>query len=459
MKTFPRIIVLVLIMASAAIGFAQHPSTLKLKNDLHQYLAVLHAKHLFSGEILVAKDDSLVIWEPIGLASVENGTPIKTGTNYRIASITKTFTATLILLAQEEKKLNISDKVIDYIDGLSDKFKQVTIQQLLTHSSGLPHHEGIKDYWLVKSKLQLDTKQVIAEINGVDLRFSPGSQWHYSSLGYYLLATILEHVYQDDYEHILKNKILQKLGMTETGTGNALKIIPRMSTGYHLAKDDSLVIAPYRNYSMLKGAGDMYATASDLLKWSKSFFSNDLLPEKQKELLFTPMIVDPDQGRTYGYGWFIQNESQKKYFHGGGTWGYSTYLAFYPEEKISIIILSNVSTLAVESMAENIGKIIYGLPFVLPTVEIPISDSSIDLGLYSGSYVSDSGKMNLSVMNKQEGLFVQLAGNPVFQVYPRGKHLFFGKKIEIELEFETAGNAINGLKVERMGQTFHFKKH
>lgn len=459
MNTIKKISILTILCASAITGVGQIANPVKLKNDLHQYLTISHIKRSFSGELLVAKEDNVIYREAVALASVENSLPIKTGANYRIASITKTFTATLISMAQEEKRLNVNDKAILYIKGLSDKFKDITIYQLLTHTSGIPHNDAIKDYWLVKSKLQLDTKQIIAEINTTSLRFQPGSSWHYSSLGYYLLATILENVYQDEYRSILEKKILGRLHMTESGADYSLKIIPRMTEGYHLINDDSLVMAPYRNYAMLKGAGDMHATADDLLKWIRSFYASDLLTAKSKELLFTPAVIQNPLGKKYGYGWFIKNEKPIKYFHGGGTWGYSSCIIFYPEEKVSIIILSNVSTLAVESIAEDLEKIIFGLPFTLPTMETVGQNNAHDLSLYSGTFVSDSGEMKLTILDNKDGLFMQLQGNPPFQIYPKGNHRFFGKKVEIEIEFENQMDEIIGLKAERMGRSFHFKKN
>ncbi len=434
---------------------AQTDDFSSLKKDLHTYIDVIHAKKSFSGEILVAKGEDIIFRESVGLAFVEHDLKIENGAKYRIASITKTFTGTLIALAQAENKLNVNDKANQYIEGLSDKFKDITIYQLLTHTSGLLHNEGIKDYWQIKSKLQLNNEQIISEINNLDLLFPPGSQMSYSSLGYYLLADILETVYQDDFQNILENKILKKLQMTETGVAYSQKIIPRMTSGYHLVTDDNLVVAPYRNYSMLKGAGDMYASSTDLLKWGNSFFSNKLLNEKTKALIFT---ANNAEKKNYGYGWFIKTEKPKKYYHGGGTWGYSSYIALYPEEKISIIILSNISTLPTESIANDIEKMVYDLPFEMPKVEKEISADSIDLRIYSGNFISDSGKMKLNIIHTKNGLFAQLAGNPPFEIYPKGNHQFFGKKVELEITFEVKDNVVSGLKVERMGQTFHFKK-
>lgn len=436
---------------------AQSNEFLSSTDDLHQYLNVIHLKKKFNGEILVAKSKTVLFREAIGLASVEHNLTLHNGAKFRIASITKTFTGLLVALAQEENKLDVEDKVIHYIEGLSDKFREITIYQLLTHTSGLPHNEGIQDYWQVKSKLQLNTEQVIAEINELDLLYPPGAQMSYSSLGYYLLANILETVYGNEFQNILQSKILKKLQMEETGSSNTLKVIPHMATGYHLVNDDSLVLAPYRNYSMLKGAGDLYATSMDLLKWNNSFSNDSLLDEETKALMFTPQNQS-DNEENYGYGWFIETEDPKKYYHGGGTWGYSTYTAIYPEDSISIIILSNISTLPIKSIGLDIEKIVFGEPFQMPEVEKEISKEPIDLAKYSGHFISDSGKMQLAIIKTNDSLFAQLAGNPPFEIYPKGDHQFFGKKIEIEITFELSNNTVTGLTAERMGRTFHFEK-
>ncbi|GAB4286972.1 MAG: serine hydrolase domain-containing protein [Ignavibacteriaceae bacterium] len=425
---------------------------------LESYLNAIYQKKGFSGEILVANGMNILFQETIGLSSYENNLELNIGAKYRIASITKTFTGTLIAIAREEGKLNSRDKAIDYLNGLSPKFKEITIEQLLTHTSGLPHNESIKDYWQIKSKLHMTPAQVIAEINALELLFEPGSQFRYSSLGYYLLASILENVYNNSFENILKDKILNKLQMTETGIVDNLKIIPQLASGYHLVTDDSLVVAPYRNFSMLKGSGDMYSTATDLLKWNHSFFSNILLSNKTKATVFSQRRKTlVNSGDNYGYGWFISSDTPQKYYHGGGTWGFSTYSAMYPDQQISIIILSNVSTLPISSIAGDVEKIVFGIPFEIPTVE-EVSKDSIHLEMYSGTFVSDSNNMVLNISRINNNLYSRLGNNPPFEIYPKGNHRFFGKKIDIEFTFEITNDSITEVSAERMGQIFHFKK-
>ena len=426
---------------------------------LENYLAAIHLSMGFNGEILVAKDDDIHFQKSIGLASFEHNLALNTDAKYHLASITKTFTGMLIALAQEEEKLDVSDRAIKYLDDLDAKFENITILQLMTHTSGIPHNEGIEDYWHIKSKLQMTQEQVISEINGLELVSEPGSKFHYSSLGYFLLSSILENLYQDDFESVLKHKILDKLDMTETGTFANLKIIPQMTSSYHMVADDSLVVAPYRNYSMLSGAGNMYSNTSDLLKWTTSFFSNQLLSETTKADIQHSISQNRQVvKRTYGCGWYLDPKGPPKQFHGGGTWGYSTYLAIYPKERISIIILSNLSRLPISDIASGLEKIVFGLPFDIPRIENEDQSPVVNLNKYCGKFFSVSSKKLLTVKLVGDLLFAQLEGSPAFQIYAKGVDRFFGKKIEIDLTFLQQDDLVIGLKAERMGKTFEFKK-
>ena len=449
--------IIILAVGGALTIYSQTPPAIDTQK-LNTYLHSIHLNKGFNGELIVAQGNEILFQETVGLASYENEVELKKGAVYRIASLTKTFTASLIAIAQEEGKLDVQDNAHKYLPNLSPKFREIMIAQLLTHTSGLPHNEGIKEYWQVKSKLHLTPEQVLAEINALELLFQPGSKMSYSSLGYYLLALVLERIYHTDYDHILQDKILAKLHMTETGIGDNLAIIPHMTVGYHWVTDDSLVVAPYRNYSLLKGAGDMYSTATDLVKWGNSFYSHSLLSEKTTAPLFAPPINTPQTGRdSYGYGWYIHSEVPKKYDHGGGTWGYSSYLAIYPETQISIILLSNVSQLPVSSIASDLEKIVFEKPFQMPSSNVE-STEQVELDRYIGTFISPSNHMKLMISKVKNRLYAKLGGNPPFEIYPKGNHQFFGKKVEVEFSFILNEGWVTGLQAERMGQRFAFEK-
>lgn len=421
-----------------------------MAQKLETYLNLIHSSKRFSGEILVADPTNILFSKAIGFSSVENNTRLEPGARYRIASISKTFTGTLIAMAESERKLDLRDKAVKYIPELSPKFRDITIEQLLTHRSGLPHNEGIKDYWKIKSRLDMTTGQVIEEINLLDLLFEPGSAEQYSSLGYYLLATILESVYKENFAGILQHKLLDSLQMQETGSAYTLEIIKQMTSGYHLVTDNHLVVAPYRNYSMLKGAGDMYSSATDLWKWNKNF-----LPAH-----FPAINSDSINSRTggYHYGWKLSTQQPVKYYHGGGTWGYSTYTAFYPTEKISIILLANVSTIPVSDIASDIEKIVFGRPFEMPLTGQEVLSEGIDLQPYCGRYSPTGGGAALTISRSGQSLYARLTGKPAFQIYPKGNHIFYGKKVDVEITFEQENGAVSGLKAVTKDAGFHFKK-
>ncbi|WP_394749249.1 serine hydrolase [Spongiimicrobium salis] len=451
------IAVLIFFLLASLSAKAQIQSEAHFAQKLETYLGLIHDNLHFNGEVLVAKGNRILFQEVKGYSAREHQLSLRPGQKYKIASITKSFTGVLIGIAIEEGKLNFKDKVIQLIPTLSPKFKDITIAQLLHHTSGLPHNEGIAKYWPVKSKLHVNTVEALHEINTLDLLFDPGTGQHYSSLGYYLLATVLEKIYGEQYDHILQNKIFKKLQLTRSGSLNSLAIRPQMVSGYHLVKDDSVIMAPYRNYSMLKGAGDLYSTTVDLHIFNTSFFSNDLLQEKTKERIFNP---DMEQINTLGYGmgWYVAQKPHKSYAHGGGTWGFSAHNAIYPKEKISIVILSNISRLPMGNIARDIEKIVFGAAFDLPRKQKEQSINTTLLEHYTGVYRSITKGATLSISRKDDRLFAQLGKKPSFEIYAKGDYEFFGKKIAVTISFENENDSITGCTAKRLGKSFYFKK-
>jgi CubicO group peptidase (beta-lactamase class C family) len=247
-------------------GKAISQSAAGMNPMLEKYMKVQHERINFSGTVLVANQKDVLFMQSIGAASHELNVPIQKDSKFKIASATKAFTGLLIALSNKEGKLRFEDKLQVFFPELKDeKWKQITVRQLVAHTSGIPHWNGISDYWNIKSKLSLNKEQVLNEIFKMHLLFEPGTKAEYSSLAYYLLATILEKVYGKSYNQLLQEKILEPLQLRETGACDQSGIIPKLVSGYHLIIDDSLIVAPYRDVSALTGGGNMYSTATDLL--------------------------------------------------------------------------------------------------------------------------------------------------------------------------------------------------
>jgi CubicO group peptidase (beta-lactamase class C family) len=284
----------------------------------------------------------------------------------------------------------------------------------------------------------------------------------YSSLGYYLLAVIIEKVYKQSFYHILNDRILQPFKMSSTGLNNNRDIVKRMATGYQKVSDDSLMMAPYRDYGILQGAGDMFSSVDDLFKWSRVIMAGTCFEPATKQLVFTPnFTVGNKQNSGYGLGWYIKQPdlTPLAYHHGGGTWGYTSNLAIYPGEKISIIILCNVAPVAIESLWHDVEKMVFGMPFNMPVIEPEIALSIKEKGIYAGNYLSEKGDRKLNIILQQDKLFAKLEGRHPFEIFYKGNNTFFAKAMDIKLHFSmNDAGTIYSITANRAGQDLIFNK-
>jgi CubicO group peptidase (beta-lactamase class C family) len=434
---------------------------------LRDYLALQQQRIGFSGVVLVANDAQIISQQAIGFASRELNIPLSGNSKFKIASMTKSFTGLLVALATQEGKLHPDDRLEKFFPELTDaKWKQITVRQLLSHTSGMPHWNGFKDYWTTASKLSLDTEQALEEIFKMKLLFDPGARSAYSSPAYYLLATILERVYQESFEAIFEKKIKAKLPLEATGIYNEWKILPGMASGYHLLSDDSLVAAPFRDISAMKGGGNLYSSAPDLLAWTRSFLSGAVWDGPLTKTIFTPLTgknMEHKDNARYGMGWSIREKSgtsPKAYHIGGGTFGYSGMAVIYPEERIYLIMLANVSFLPMDDVIwSDLEKIVFNQPFALPKLyprPLPLSVEKLEK--FSGVYTAASG-MTLQILMHQNRLYAKAGNNPPFEMYASGQNEFFAKKADVSFTFTLAADgSVTGLQAKGKGRTDEFRK-
>ncbi|MDN5204227.1 serine hydrolase domain-containing protein [Fulvivirgaceae bacterium BMA10] len=445
-------------------SIAQTP--LDYDHRLSEYLEIQNRRIGFNGIVMVVDDDGHVVEKKIGLASREFDVPVQSNSKFKIASMTKSLTALLINLAEQEGKLMLDDKISLYFQDLpDDQWNQISIRHLMSHTSGVPHWSGFDNYWSEKSFLPLTQEQILIEIFKMELAFEPGSQFAYSSPAYYLLATILEKIYSDSFDNLLQKKILRKLNLKESGTYDGLTVLSNMSSGYHLISDDSVVVAPARNMATMKGGGNMYATARDVTTWCRSFLTHNYWGTEVIASTFMPMssLKSPQKDQSlYGRGWYLTKRAgdRPEVFHlGGGTFGYSCNAAIYPEKKWSIVVLTNVSFLPIDDIRNDIEKIVFGLPFELPedfddTIEL----SSEQLKRLVGGYQAENG-MVLNVIFHQGSLYAKLGPNPPLELHATDNLKFFSKKIDIRFAFQTnEANEIEGLEAKGRGRIDYFQR-
>ena len=433
MKKLCALLVLSLLFLS--LGWAQSSDT---TTRLSTFLQYLHSKRGFSGELLVAQGHQLILHHAVGDAHREPSVPASPGQVYRIASITKPLTAALVLQAQQEGRLDLDAPIGIYLPTLAEAWQEITPRQLLNHTAGMPHWEGIPDYWPHWSHQSISIEQGLALIGEMRPLAAPGGEFHYSSPGYFLLGCVMEVLYGMPFDALVA-EYAQAHGLENTQGVVAGQVSPQLATGYHRLPTDSVVLAPHRDYSLLKGAGNLQSTAQDLWQWLRHT---------------TPNIES--EGSGYAMGWYVQQEPRLRLHHGGGTWGYNSYLAFYPGSEITVVLLSNVSTLPMTEFGETLEKIVFeGLEVSTPestdaAAEAPARE------LVVGLYRSEGGHQ-LRLSEHQNQLVAQMQGNPPFVLTPEGGG-YASQLVGIHIEFITDEDQVTGLVAHRMGQEFWFVK-
>ena len=299
--------------------------------------------------------------------------PNTSDTKFRIGSISKQFTATIIMQLVEEGKIKLDGKLTDYLPNYrKDTGDQITIHQLLNHTSGILPYTSMPNVWSDSLRNHYDQDYMIKHFHSGDLQFEPGTQFAYNNTGYYLLGVIAEKVTGKKLGQLLKERIFTPLEMTNTASEDDEVVIDKKASGY-LKFGNSYRLDPYFYMPNALGAGHMYSTVEDMVKWDQALYTNKILSKESKVDMFTPYLAN------YGYGWGIRtdtikgtNEITKITAHSGGINGFNTFFIRLLSKKQMIAIFSNAGNAPLNQMAGEIINILYDQKFNYP--KMPISD-------------------------------------------------------------------------------------
>lgn len=360
MKTAKIFILFIVAFITATNAIAQQ-NVKKIDELMKRY----HDYGQFNGSILVAENGKVVYKKGFGMANMEWAIPNGTDTKFRIASITKQFTAALILQLAEEGKIKLDAKLIEYLaDYRKDTGEKVTVHQLLNHTSGIP------DYTNIGSNPYSAADFVKKHVSGA-LEFEPGSKYKYNNGGYSILGAIIEKVTGKSYETVLQERIFKPLGMTNSGFERHSPLLEKRAGGYEKTPA-GYINAAYIDMSIPYAAGSIYSTVEDLFKWDQSLYEDVILSAESKKLMFTPGLSN------YGYGIRISEQSigktdrkTKIIWHGGGINGFNSLISRAVDKRQTVIILDNGSHGQYQPMMTNsIIGILNGQPFEPPKKSI-----------------------------------------------------------------------------------------
>lgn len=322
-----------------------------------------------------------------GTADLENNVPATLNSVYAIGSITKSFTALAILQLVDNGKLALDDTVESILKAYQGPGRQVTISQLLTHSSGIPNYlNEIPDVRGTFKRRAVTREQMMAYFEGEPLRFEPGEQFNYSNSGYYLLGIIIEQVSGLSYYEYLQTHILQPFGLDSVFDGNDSELVPDRVRGYDYIDGQYLNASPW-HYLAPFSAGSLLATASDLAKYRRAVFQSDKISSTLRDLVKTTLKLKDGTPSIYALGGLIESEfnGRLKYSHSGEIYGFFSNHSHYPNEDLTIIVLTNNKGTSPTpiSIEHKIARVVFEIP-APDILDKQLSDVVLDQ--YVGEY-------------------------------------------------------------------------
>ncbi|MED1939580.1 serine hydrolase domain-containing protein [Cytobacillus firmus] len=342
------------------------------KQQINEYMNILAEGNYFNGSVLAANKGEVILNKGYGLSSYQYAIDNTSGTKFRIGSLTKSFTAAAVLLLHQQGRLNLSDKINDYINN-SHSVNGVTIHHLLCHSSGVADFTFSSEYWEKYMRLPSSLEQCRP------LQFKPGTDMQYSNAGYLLLTALIENVSGVAYEQFLLENIFKPLQLKNTGIDDGRKIVKDLASGHSVWEE--VINAEFVDMSIPQGAYGMYSTAEDLYKWTEVLRNGVLLNKSMTSKMFTASHWG------YGYGWFISGD-QETARHSGDINGFTNELLMNFKEGLTIIVLSNINITPADKICEDISQIILNKEVRMPESFAPAA-GHIPWRILIGEYTSN----------------------------------------------------------------------
>ena len=386
----------------------------------------------FMGAALVAVGDRILLNKAYGSANLEWDVANTTSTKFRIGSVTKQFAAAAILLLQERGQLDIDQPIKTYLKDMPARYDAVTVRHLLHHTSGIPSITSFEEFANWK---YLPTKRddLIAKFTDRELEFAPGSKWNYSNSGYLLLTAIVEDVSGMGFQEFADKEFFTPLGMDDTAIDVTAEVVRYRASGYS-PSGNGIVNADYVDMGIPQGAGALYSTTHDLLKWNRGLFGGKVLKPETVKMMTAPAVA-AFPGSFYAMGLIdTQDKDGRLISHGGGIEGFNSFLAYDPDREISVVVLANLNGGAANQLGQSLVTLARGGKIELASERVAISTDGIDLAQYEGDY-EVSPQFVLKFFVEDDQLMTQATGQSAFPVFAKGPDDFFLKVVDARLVF------------------------
>lgn len=356
------------------------PSGRVLAAKVDEYLNAAMKVKRFAGTVLIARNGQPLVSKGYGMANIEDGAANTPQTKFRLGSVTKQFTSMAVMMLQEQGKLSVSDLACKYVPDCPAAWQPITIRQLLTHTAGIPNYTALPEFRNF-ARTRMTVPAIVDLFKNQPLDFTPGEKYSYSNSGYILLGYIIERASGKTYQDFLRENIFGPLGMVNSGYDGTMLLIHR-AAGYAFdANSNSEINSGYIDMSVPHAAGALYSTVGDLLLWDQALYSERLLSRKSLDEMFTPFKSN------YAYGWSVGKEGDRRTIsHGGSIYGFASYIARYPDDRVTVIVLTNHEGAPAGAVARDLAAMAFGAPYKIPTELKIVAVAPSVLDSYVGQY-------------------------------------------------------------------------
>jgi CubicO group peptidase (beta-lactamase class C family)/ketosteroid isomerase-like protein len=395
--------------------------------QLDELLDAYTSKHQFNGTALVFEKGSIILNKGYGWRDKEAEAKNNAHTVYQIGSVTKQFTALVILKLEEQGKLKLTDKLSQYFPDYP-KGDIITIHHLLSHTSGIYNYTNNGDFLQNESSKPASQAKMLSLFKDQPFDFAPGTDWAYSNSGYMLLGYIIEKVAKKPYEQVVTEMIFKPLSMTHSGFDFAHLNIPNKPAGYFSVKDNNK--SPIVDSTVSYAGGAIYSTTDDMLLWHLGLLNNKIVKRSTIEKAFTPYK------NNFGYGWVINKFNNKKgVSHNGSILGFTSNIYRIEEDDLCIVLLCNIGTQKIDEITQQMLYILYDKPYKVPSMPKAISLSRSTENQYLGTY-EFSPRFKAIIHRDNNQLYAQRQGESMKHLLtPIAENRFFVSNVEQELEF------------------------
>jgi CubicO group peptidase (beta-lactamase class C family) len=383
--------------------------------------AIIKRGRVAAMSIAVTRGRDTLVMKGYGLADMENDVPATAQTVYRIGSVTKQFTSVAVMQLVEQGKLSLDDEVTKYVPNAPTHGRRVLVRHLLNHTSGIPSYTDVGPTFGRVMRLDLSKDSLIGTVKDDSLQFEPGSHFYYNNTGYFLLGMIVERVTGKPYGDYLRDALFAPNGLTSTVYCGTMPLIKHRARGYEV-RAAGLVNADYISMDLPYAAGSLCSTVGDLVAWTRLLHAGKLVNASSFTSMTTPAKLTSGRPMQYGFGLFMDTVgTHRRIHHGGGINGFISELAYYPDDSLTVVVLSNTAPAPSEQVADNLARVAFGMSY-LPERPAPPADLPIpadEIARLSGDYKvtwPDGSKRNAKISANGQQLMLQIENQPAIRM-------------------------------------------